>query len=127
MFKDEYYDLIEKRWVESDAITLDDDTATMTWFNPDSSTPSWEWANVSYEKVLQLRDEYGGINADNARDFCIDLASESPQWWDDFDPESEWDYSHSYDKADYIGSWDLAEAQYLIRWAEEVHARYQAA
>lgn len=118
MFKEEYYNKIEKRWVENDAICDDGDgSLTITWFNPDSSIPSWEWASVDYDKVLEILDGWE-ITEENADDFCSMVSSESPQWWEDFDPEDERDLSHGWEKADFIGSgWN--EAQYLIAWANK--------
>lgn len=122
MFKEEYYDRIEQRWVTHDAIYLDGSAGTLTivWFNPDSETPSWEWADVEPDTVLALTDEYKTITQENAREFCLEVASESSQCYEEFDPENPYDFSKYYDKADYIGSWDVDEAEYLIKWAKEV-------
>ena len=117
MFTEKDYDRIEERWVTHDAIFNEGYNLTTIWFNPDSSTPSWEGATVEPDTVLRIRDEYGSITAENARDFCADIASESSQFWQDFDPDDERDPSHGYDTADFIGAWDLAEAEYLINWA----------
>ena len=118
MFKEEYYNKIEDRWVWNDAICDDGDgSLTITWFNPDSSIPSWEWASVDYDKVLEILDGWD-ITEENASDFNSMVCSESQQYWDDFDPECPRDYSHSWEKADFIGSgWD--EAQYIIAWANK--------
>lgn len=117
MFTEKDYDRIEERWVTHDAIFKGEESLTAVWFNPDSTVPSWEWATVYPETVLRIRDEYGSITAENARDFCLDVAAESQQYWDDYDPDDDRDWCWEWNTADFIGAWDLAEAEYLINWA----------
>ena len=117
-YKDWLYDQIEERWVTHDAIFRGEDSLLILWFNRDSEVPSWEWATVYPETILDVRDDYGSITAENVKEFCIDVAAASQQHWENFDPDAH-DWCYEYDNADYIGAWDMAEAEWLINWAEQ--------